>query len=89
MPRYSLKLKGLDEKVDHYAPLEIEVENHDDIFKIIDIMKAKSVLPEDEAAEFIIGLKLFTEVMLRHRKEPLFQKLAPHMKDFMKALKSQ
>lgn len=89
MPRYNLQLKSIDGDVDPEASLEIEVENHDDIFKIIDAMKVKSILPEDEAAEFIIGLKLFTEVMLRHRKDPLFQELGPQMKAFMKTLKSK
>ncbi len=89
MPRYNLQLKSLDGDVDPEESLEIEVENHDDIFKIIDAMKVKSILPEDEAAEFIIGLKLFTEVMLRHRKEPLFQELGPQMKTFMKTLKGK
>ena len=43
---------------------------------------------EEESTEFALGLKLFTEVMLRNKKHPLFEDLRPHIVDFMKKLKS-
>jgi hypothetical protein len=42
-----------------------------------------------KTAEFTIGLKLFAEVLLRHRREPLFAELFPHFNVFMKKLKKR
>ncbi|MGB3386008.1 MAG: DUF3861 domain-containing protein [Marinomonas sp.] len=69
------------------SPLELEVRNHDDIFKIIETMKGKMDLEESDATEFAIGIKLFGEVMLRNPKNELFQQFRPHLNDFMKSLK--
>jgi hypothetical protein len=64
-----------------------EVVNHDDLLEIIDRMKDREILPSHEVAEFAVGLKLFSEVMLRHRQDPLFAELKPHFANFMKLLK--
>jgi len=70
-------------------PLEISFENHDDIFNIIDRQKAKGLFGDaQQATEFAIGLKLFSEVMLKNRKHPLFEELAPAFSEFMKKLKA-
>ena len=55
---------------------------------IVERIRAKAIIPADEAASFAIGLKLFTETMLRHRKHPLFAELQPHIGTFMKTLKA-
>lgn len=70
------------------APLTFPVSNHDDLFKILDLVRRTDVVPSAEATEFVIGLKLFTEVLIRHRNGPPFQELWPHMGAFMKALKA-
>lgn len=67
--------------------LTFDVTNHDEILGLVDRVAARDLLPEDEAAEFTIGLKLFSEIMLRHRREPLFAELFPHFGAFMKRLK--
>ena len=70
-------------------PLELTFENHDDIFEIIERQKAKGLFGNNnQATEFAIGLKLFSEVMLRNRKDPLFEELAPAFGEFMKKLKA-
>jgi hypothetical protein len=69
-------------------PLVFETSNHDELFSIVERVRAKAIVPDDEAASFAIGLKLFTETMLRHRKHPLFAKLQPHIGTFMKTLKA-
>jgi hypothetical protein len=70
-------------------PLELSFENHDDIFSIIDRQKAKGLFGnEQQATEFTIGLKLFSEVMIKHHKDPLFEELAPAFGEFMKKLKA-
>jgi polyhydroxyalkanoate synthesis regulator protein len=71
------------------APLELTFENHDDIFSIIERQKAKGLFGDNnQATEFAIGLKLFSEVMIKHRKDPLFEELAPAFGEFMKKLKA-
>ena len=62
--------------------------NHDYLFKILSTVRGKRMLPEDETAEFTIGLKLFAEVLMRHRAETPFKELFPHIGSFMKSLKS-
>ncbi|CAN5332506.1 DUF3861 domain-containing protein [soil metagenome] len=69
-------------------PLSFAVSNHDDLLAILAKMQANETVPHEEAAEFAIGLKLFLEVMIRHRGEPLFKDLWPHMAQFMKRLKA-
>lgn len=70
------------------TPLVFETSNHDEVLGIVDRIRAKAIVPDDEAASFAIGLKLFTETMLRHRKHPLFAELQPHIGTFMKTLKA-
>jgi hypothetical protein len=71
------------------APLEIGFENHDNIFDIIERLKEKDLFKEtQEATEFAIGLKLFSEVMIRNKNNPLFEEFSPAFGAFMKKLKS-
>lgn len=65
-----------------------EVTNHDDFIPLIEIVKSLNVLPEEEVAQFVIGLKLFSAIHMAHRREPLFEPLHVHFVDFMKRLKA-
>ena len=65
-----------------------EVANHDDIVPLIELVKSLNVLPEDEVAQFTVGLKLFSAIHMAHRREPLFEPLHAHFLDFMKRLKA-
>lgn len=67
--------------------LIFQTTNHDDLFKILSAVRQKQLLPDDEAAEFTVGLKLFTEVLMRHRADTPFKELFPHIGSFMKSLK--
>ncbi|SLM65160.1 MULTISPECIES: DUF3861 domain-containing protein [Dickeya] len=67
--------------------LTFDATNHDDILEIIERVRARAILPDAEVAAFCTGLKLFGEVMMAHRKDPLFAELAPHFRDFMLRLK--
>lgn len=91
--KYKLTLEYLknskDEPVD-VAPISLEFENHDDIFAIINMQKEKNLFGDNQQAiEFSIGLKLFSEVMLKNRENPLFEDLTPAFRAFMKKLKEQ
>lgn len=89
--RYRLTLEQLElangEKSSQ-APLQLEFDNHDEIFGIIERMKQRNAFGDlNQAAEFAIGLKMFSEVMLKNRDNPLFEELAPAFREFMKRLK--
>ncbi|NTB87539.1 DUF3861 domain-containing protein [Agrobacterium tumefaciens] len=68
--------------------IRFEVENHDSIVDILSRSRAIEPVPPSEVPEFVVGLKLLTEVVLRHRGEPLFEELFPALKAFMKKLKA-
>ncbi len=70
------------------APSTFAVTNHDDLFLILDKIRAGAILPTEETAEFTFGLKLFLEVLIRHRGDALFKDIWPHMVSFMKRLKA-
>lgn len=67
--------------------LTFHVTNHDEIIQLVERVKSRSILPNEEAAAFTIGLKLFGEVMLRHRRETPFAELFPYFSVFMTRLK--
>ncbi len=69
--------------------LALDFENHDEIFQIIERLQEKNPFDNtDQMTEFAIGLKLFSEVMIKNRKHPLFEELTPAFGAFMKRLKS-
>lgn len=68
--------------------LQFEFENHDDILSILEKIKQKNIFDENTNKEFAVGLKLFSEVLLKNRKHELFEDLFPHFSDFMKKLKA-
>jgi len=69
--------------------LNFEFDNHDDLFNIFEVVKSKQIFEdENTATEFALGLKLFTEVMLKNKQHPLFEELRPGIMEFMKKLKS-
>lgn len=69
--------------------LGIEFDNHDEIFGIIQKIKDKNIFDNPhEATQFALGLKLFSEIKLKHRNNPLFDELNEVFPVFMKKLKS-
>ncbi|RYF59568.1 MAG: DUF3861 family protein [Cytophagaceae bacterium] len=69
--------------------LALEFINHDEIFGIIERLQAVDPFDDSaQATEFAIGLKLFSEVMVKNRNNPLFEELMPAFSSFMKRLKS-
>lgn len=70
-------------------PLILEFENHDEIFKIIDIIRERNLFQdENQSVEFAIGLKMFSEILLKNKNNPLFKDFFPAFGEFMKKLKS-
>ena len=68
--------------------LEFEAESHDSIFTIVEKLKQNPDFNDNDAASLGVGLKLFSGVMLKKKSNPIFKKVMPHFKDFMKGLKS-
>ena len=71
-----------------HEPLQLEFDNHDKIFSIINRIQSKNIFKsKEQATEFAIGLKMFGEVMLKNRNLPLFEEFRPAFGNFMKRLK--
>ncbi|MFB9075932.1 DUF3861 domain-containing protein [Flavobacterium procerum] len=69
--------------------LGIQFDNHDEIFGIIERIREKNIFEDQsEVVQFALGLKLFSEIKLKHRKNPLFEELNEVFPVFMKKLKS-
>ena len=89
---YKLRLELLellrpDDKI--YSPIELEFGNHDNIFNIIERMKKRNRFKtEQDSVEFAIGLKLFSEVMLKNKGNSLFEDFRPAFGELMKKIKS-
>lgn len=72
-----------------HVPLQFEAGNHDDLFVIVDKLRSKQQFDADTSAALAVGLKLFTEVMLKNRQHPLFSEISQPLRDFIGKLKSQ
>ena len=71
-----------------HAAIGFETGNHDDLFTIVDKVRGKNQFDADAAASLALGLKLFTEVMLKNRSHPLFADINQPMRDFIQKLKA-
>lgn len=89
--KYNLELKevSLKDGSKGTKTLSFDFENHDDLFQIFEAVRSKKIFSDEETAnEFALGLKLFTEVMLKNKQHALFEDLRPAIGEFMKKLKS-
>ena len=74
--------------------LSCEVANHEDLIGIVERVRTKDLglsrsLDEDESAAMIIGMKLFSEVALVHRKESSFAEIREALGQFVRELKTK
>jgi hypothetical protein len=67
--------------------LSFEAANHDDILGIVDRMRARLPFDGDTVASLGIGLKLFSEVALIQRNDPMFAAIRPALGEFVRGLK--
>jgi hypothetical protein len=90
--KYTLKLnleQYADGSTEPARTVELNFDNHDEIFGIIESLTAKDPFNDpQQAAQFALGLKLFSEVMLKNRQHQIFKELSGAFPDFMKRLKS-
>ncbi len=69
--------------------LSFEAANHDDILGIVDRMQARLPFDGDTIASLGVGLKLFFEVALMQRHDPMFSVIQPALSEFVKDLKQR
>jgi hypothetical protein len=55
-----------------HPPVVFDTGNHDDIFNLIESVQAAQLFVRDTTAALVLGMKLFSEIMLKHKKDPLF-----------------
>ena len=89
---YRITLESLgttaEPKVLGDASTQFQVPNHDDLFKIIESVRSKELLDANKSAALAIGLKLFSEIVLENRHDPLFAPLVDPLRSFIQALKA-
>jgi hypothetical protein len=88
---YRLSLTHLSDQRGNPVGKEVcdfKFENHDDLTAIIERAKGNEAVPSGEVLEFCVGLKLLTEVSMRHRNEPAFAEFFPHLGAFIRSIKA-
>lgn len=86
--KYKITVENINNSAETAAELlQFEVENHDDIFAIVKRLESRADFSSDDAKAFVVGLKLFSEVMLANKNLPLFSSFIPQFSEFMKELK--
>lgn len=81
--KYKITVQSLETKQD----LEFETEDHDDLFKIFENALNSNKFEKNETLSLVLGLKLFSEVMLIRKDFGPFEILRPQFGLFMKAFK--
>ncbi len=69
--------------------ISFNVTCNDDLFHIIEKLEQSGIFPGQSAKAFGVGLKLFSQIMLENKNNPLFDEFAPAFGQFMKKLKKQ
>lgn len=70
------------------TPLVFEVGNHDEIIGIVELVRDRKLFDAQTTAAFVVGQKLFGEVILENRTNPLFTEFWPQFVGFVKRLKT-
>jgi hypothetical protein len=89
---YRITLEYLGGKADGAnvpAPLSFTAANHDNVFEIIQRVRGSGLYDPDTAAALALGMKLFSEVMLQHRDDPLFTPIAGVYREFIGHFKAR
>jgi hypothetical protein len=68
-------------------PLTFTHTNHDDIIVVVERVRKTSGLDPDAAASTAVGLKFLSEIMLKEKRNPLFDPLRRGMREFIQNLK--
>lgn len=74
---------------DLHQPKVFETGNHDDIFKIMEAVEAARLFDRETSAALVLGMKLFSEVMLKHKNDPLFVEMLAAYRDYIGPFKQR
>jgi hypothetical protein len=72
-----------------HEPLSFDTYNHDDLFEIIHNVQVAEMFDADTSAALALGMKLFSEVMLKHRDDPMFEPLLGAYRDYITLFKQR
>ena len=67
---------------------QFQVQNHDDLSKIVEAVRSKGILNTDKSAALAVGLKLFSEIVMEKRNDPLFAPIWDPLRSFTQQLKA-
>jgi hypothetical protein len=81
------KLSDAKGEAVHGQSLSFYAANHDDILAIVERLQAKLPIEAGLAASLGVGLKLFSEVALIRRNDPLFAEIRLALSEFIQQLK--
>src|SRR5580704_16894211 len=69
--------------------LTFDASNHDDILGIVERMRTRLPFDDHTTAALGVGLKVFSEVALMHRNDPMFAMIQPVLSEFVRGLKQR
>lgn len=90
--KYKIILEEIENKEGAKSDRQVQFDfsNHDDILQIIAQTQNQDRFKEKgDIQEFVLGMKLFSEVMLRNKENELFKEFLPEFAQFMKKLKGK
>ncbi len=69
--------------------LTLDFQDREDIFDVLNKLKSKEMLSEEEATKLGIALRLLGPTLMQNRKHSLFVDFFPHFRAFMLNLKNK
>ena len=89
--RYRITVEALTEAKDKPVgcrTLTFDASNHDDLLGIVERMRARLPFDAHTTAALGVGLKVFSEVALMNRNDPVFASIRPVLCEFLGELKT-
>lgn len=84
-----LQLKNKEGEHVNEPAISFLFDNHDNISEILNKLSDKNIFDdEDQLKQFVVGLKLFGDVVMKNKDKALFSEMHPAFISFMKKLKS-
>lgn len=88
--RYRVTLEYIadpDGNPQQHDPLVFEANSHDEIIGIVGLARKSELMNEQNTTAFVVGQKLFGEIVMENRNSPLFKDFWPHFLEFMHKFK--
>lgn len=89
MHRFRITVEPVTAEDSSQEMLSFEVTNHDDILEIVGRSSSRLGLSEDETKAMMVGLKLLSEVTLKHRTREPFSQLRPSLRELTLQVKNE